>query len=192
MPEVFPSLSKVLLLDRNVVVQNDLTGLWDLDMKGKVIGAVDTCTSSEGFHRLDSLVDFSNPSIFNKLDPKAFAFAFGMNIFHLNEWCKQDLTTTYHKWFQLVGVNDLLINFERAQLLCEILLRLLVVYDTLFRFGLQFPGQKSEIMEGEACHWISSSSTTEHCLWTTGGIALEEMNLRVLLSFTAVGNSNPG
>ena len=139
LPEVFPSLSKVVLLDHDVVVQNDLTGLWDLDMKGKVIGAVETCTSSEGYHRLDSLVDFSNPNIFNKLDPKACAFAFGMNIFDLNEWRKQDLTTTYHKWFQLVCVNDiLLINFEGALLLCEVFLRLLLVYDTLFRFGFQF------------------------------------------------------
>ena len=141
LPEVFPSLSKVVLLDHDVVVQNELTGLWDLDMKGKIIGAVETCTSSEGYHRLDSLVDFSNPNIFNKLDPKACAFAFGMNIFDLNEWRKQDLTTTYHKWFQLVSVNDILINFEGAQLLCEIFLLLLVVYDNLFCFGFQFSGQ---------------------------------------------------
>jgi len=107
LPEVFPSLGKVVLLDHDVVVQNDLTGLWDLDMKGKVIGAVDTCTSSEGYHRLDSLVDFSNPSIFDKVDPKACAFAFGMNIFDLNEWRKQDLTTTYHKWFQLGKIQKL-------------------------------------------------------------------------------------
>ncbi|CAD6253363.1 unnamed protein product [Miscanthus lutarioriparius] len=107
LPEVFPSLSKVVLLDHDVVVQNDLTGLWYLDLKGKVIGAVETCTSSEGFHRLDSLVDFSNPNIFNKLDPKACAFAFGMNIFDLNEWRKQDLTTTYHKWFQLGKIQKL-------------------------------------------------------------------------------------
>uniref|UniRef100_A0A804MVJ5 Hexosyltransferase n=1 Tax=Zea mays TaxID=4577 RepID=A0A804MVJ5_MAIZE len=101
LPEVFPSLSKVLLLDHDVVVQNDLSGLWDLDMKGKVTGAVDTCTSSEGFRQLDSLIDFSNPSVFNELDPKACAFAFGMNIFDLNEWRKQGLSTTYHRWFQL-------------------------------------------------------------------------------------------
>ncbi|XP_066338309.1 probable galacturonosyltransferase 4 [Miscanthus floridulus] len=107
LPEVFPSLSKVVLLDHDVVVQNELTGLWDLDMKGKIIGAVETCTSSEGYHRLDSLVDFSNPNIFSKLDPKACAFAFGMNIFDLNEWRKQGLTETYHKWFQLGKIQKL-------------------------------------------------------------------------------------
>jgi hypothetical protein len=149
LPEVFPSLGKVVLLDHDVVVQNDLTRLWDLDMKGKVIGAVETCSSSEGYHRLDSLVDFSNPNIFNKLDPKACAFAFGMNIFDLNEWHKQGLTATYHKWFELVSVNDIiLIYFEGAQLSCEVFLRLSVVCDTLFHFGFQFSGKNSEVMEG--------------------------------------------
>uniref|UniRef100_A0A0A9DCA4 Hexosyltransferase n=1 Tax=Arundo donax TaxID=35708 RepID=A0A0A9DCA4_ARUDO len=102
LPQVFPSLSKVLLLDHDVVIQKDLSGLWDIDMMGKVIGAVETCSSGDSYHRLDSLVDFSNPSIFNKFDAKACVFAFGMNIFDLEEWRKQGLTATYHKWF-LVG-----------------------------------------------------------------------------------------
>ncbi|RLM57952.1 hypothetical protein C2845_PM18G10300 [Panicum miliaceum] len=101
LPEVFPSLSKVLLLDHDVVVQKDLSGLWNIDMKGKIIGAVETCTSGEGYHGLDSLFDFSNPSISNKFDAKACTFAFGMNIFDLNEWRKHGLTATYHKWFQV-------------------------------------------------------------------------------------------
>jgi alpha-1,4-galacturonosyltransferase len=105
LPEVFPSLSKVLLLDHDVVVQKDLSGLWDIDMKGKVIAAVETCTSGEAYHRLDSLVDFSNPSIFDKFDAKACIFAFGMNIFDLNEWRKQGLSATYRKLFQMVSVN---------------------------------------------------------------------------------------
>ncbi|TVU03068.1 hypothetical protein EJB05_51396 [Eragrostis curvula] len=101
LPEVFPSLSKVLLLDHDVVIQKDLSGLWDIDMKGKVIGAVETCTSDNGYHRLDSLVDFSNASIFNMFDPKTCVFSLGMNIFDLHEWRKQDLAATYNKWFQL-------------------------------------------------------------------------------------------
>ena len=106
LPEVFPSLSKVLLLDHDVVIQKDLSELWGIDMKGKVIGAVETCSSGEGYHRLDNLVDFSNPTIVNKFDAKACIFAFGMNIFDLNEWRKQGLTATYHKWFQVVSVNS--------------------------------------------------------------------------------------
>jgi alpha-1,4-galacturonosyltransferase len=107
LPEVFPSLSKVLLLDHDVVIQKDLNGLWDIDMKGKVIGATETCTSDDGYNRLDSLVDFSDPSIFNKFDAKACVFSFGMNMFDLNEWRKQGLTETYHKWFKVVSGRDL-------------------------------------------------------------------------------------
>ncbi|KAL6841634.1 hypothetical protein ACP4OV_028573 [Aristida adscensionis] len=101
LPEVFPSLSKVILLDHDVVVQKDLSGLWDIDMQGKVIAAVETCTSGDSYHRLDNLVDLSDQSIFNEFDAKACVFAFGMNIFDLEEWRKKGLTTTYHKWFQL-------------------------------------------------------------------------------------------
>ncbi|KAF8700110.1 hypothetical protein HU200_034473 [Digitaria exilis] len=81
--------------------KKDLSGLWDIHMKDKVMGAVEKCTFRESYHRLDSLVDFLNPTIFNKFDAKACIFAFGMNIFDLNEWRKQDLTATYHKWFQV-------------------------------------------------------------------------------------------
>jgi alpha-1,4-galacturonosyltransferase len=77
LPEVFPSLGKVLLLDHDVVIQKDLTGLWDIDMKGNVIGAVETCNSGDGYHKLDSLVDFSDPSITNKFDAKACVFHLG-------------------------------------------------------------------------------------------------------------------
>ncbi|KAK3120208.1 hypothetical protein QOZ80_9AG0683710 [Eleusine coracana subsp. coracana] len=103
LPKIFPSLSKVLLLDHDVVIQKDMSGLWDIDMKGKVIGAVETCTTgnNNSYHRLDTLIDFSNPSIFNKFDAKACVFSFGMNLFDLNEWRKQDLTATYRKWFQV-------------------------------------------------------------------------------------------
>ncbi|KAL8470798.1 hypothetical protein ACS0TY_033395 [Phlomoides rotata] len=42
LPEIFPKLDKVLFLDDDIVVQKDLTGLWSLDLKGKVIGVVET------------------------------------------------------------------------------------------------------------------------------------------------------
>ncbi|KAM3312656.1 hypothetical protein ACQJBY_032477 [Aegilops geniculata] len=100
LPEVFPSLSKVLLLDHDVVVQKDLSGLWQIDMKSKVNGALETCSSGNGYHRLDNLVKFSDPSIVNKFDAKACIYAFGMNIFDLKEWRNKGLTAAYDKWFQ--------------------------------------------------------------------------------------------
>ncbi|KAL0306045.1 UNVERIFIED_CONTAM: putative galacturonosyltransferase 4 [Sesamum radiatum] len=60
LPEIFPKLDKVLFLDDDIVVQKDLTGLWSLDLRGKVIGVVETC--GESFHRFDRYLNFSNPS----------------------------------------------------------------------------------------------------------------------------------
>lgn len=101
MPEIFPKLSKVLFLDDDVVVQKDLTGLWFLDLKGKVIGVVETC--GESFHRFDRYLNFSNPHISKNFDPRACGWAFGMNVFDLKEWKKQNITEVYHSWQNLVS-----------------------------------------------------------------------------------------
>ncbi|KAL8469284.1 hypothetical protein ACS0TY_032198 [Phlomoides rotata] len=100
LPEIFPKLDKVLFLDDDIVVQKDLTGLWSLDLKGKVIGVVETC--GESFHRFDRYLNFSNPLISKTFSPRACGWAFGMNIFDLNEWRKQNITEVYHKWQNLV------------------------------------------------------------------------------------------
>ncbi|KAL2253378.1 probable galacturonosyltransferase 4 [Sesamum indicum] len=99
LPEIFPKLNKVLFLDDDIVVQKDLTGLWSLDLKEKVIGVVETC--GESFHRFDRYLNFSNPLISRNFDPRACGWAFGMNIFDLDEWRKQNITDVYHKWQSL-------------------------------------------------------------------------------------------
>ncbi|KAK6149596.1 hypothetical protein DH2020_017121 [Rehmannia glutinosa] len=99
LPEIFPKLDKVLFLDDDIVVQKDLTGLWSLDLKGKVIGVVETC--GESFHRFDRYLNFSNPLISQSFSPRACGWAFGMNVFDLDEWRKQNITEVYHKWQNL-------------------------------------------------------------------------------------------
>ncbi|CAN4089951.1 unnamed protein product [Withania somnifera] len=99
LPEIFPKLNKVLFLDDDIVVQKDLTGLWSLDLKGKVIGVVETC--GESFHRFDRYLNFSNPLISKNFDPRACGWAFGMNIFDLKEWRRQNITEVYHSWQNL-------------------------------------------------------------------------------------------
>ncbi|KAJ6297986.1 hypothetical protein OIU76_019164 [Salix suchowensis] len=47
LPELFPSLNKVVFLDDDIVVQSDLSPLWDIDMNGKVNGAVETCRGED-------------------------------------------------------------------------------------------------------------------------------------------------
>ncbi|KAJ0434540.1 putative polygalacturonate 4-alpha-galacturonosyltransferase [Helianthus annuus] len=99
LPEIFPKLSKVVFLDDDIVVQKDLSGLWSVDLKGKVIGAVETC--GENFHRFDRYLNFSNPIIAKNFDPRACGWAYGMNVFDLDEWKKQNITDVYHSWQNL-------------------------------------------------------------------------------------------
>ncbi|XP_057509247.1 polygalacturonate 4-alpha-galacturonosyltransferase-like isoform X3 [Actinidia eriantha] len=96
LPQVYPKLDKILFLDDDIVVQKDLTGLWSVNLRGKVNGAVETCGAS--FHRFDKYLNFSNPHIARNFNPNACGWAYGMNIFDLNEWIKKDITGIYHKW----------------------------------------------------------------------------------------------
>ncbi|KVH92611.1 probable galacturonosyltransferase 9 [Cynara cardunculus var. scolymus] len=99
LPEMYPKLHRILFLDDDVVVQKDLTALWKLDMDGKVNGAVETCFGS--FHRYAQYLNFSHPLIRDKFNPKACAWAFGMNIFDLDAWRRERLTEQYHYWQDL-------------------------------------------------------------------------------------------
>ncbi|XP_068651149.1 probable galacturonosyltransferase 6 [Aristolochia californica] len=103
LPELFPKLNKIVLLDHDVVVQRDLGGLWEVDMKGNVNGAVETCGNQEFdlFPWMDVFINFSDPIAAKNFKAKACTWAFGMNMFNLQEWRRQDLTSVYHKWSEL-------------------------------------------------------------------------------------------
>ncbi|KAK9268512.1 hypothetical protein L1049_000265 [Liquidambar formosana] len=76
LPELFPSLNKVVFLDDDIVIQSDLTPLWDIDMNGKVNGAVETCRGDDKFvmsKRLKSYLNFSHPLIKKNFDPNECA-----------------------------------------------------------------------------------------------------------------------
>ncbi|KAE9460923.1 hypothetical protein C3L33_07158, partial [Rhododendron williamsianum] len=108
LPDMFPNLNKILLLDHDVVVQRDLTQLWSVNMKGKVNGAVETCQEGEpSFRRMDMFVNFSDPSIVNRFDRNSCTWAFGLNMFDLQEWRRRNLTGVYHKYLQLGYVRPL-------------------------------------------------------------------------------------
>ncbi|KAI7984369.1 Galacturonosyltransferase 8 [Camellia lanceoleosa] len=96
LPEMYPKLHRILFLDDDVVVQRDLTGLWKIDMDGKVNGAVETCFGS--FHRYAQYMNFSHPLIREKFNPKACGWAYGMNFFDLDAWRKEKCTEQYHYW----------------------------------------------------------------------------------------------
>ncbi|KAL9262458.1 putative galacturonosyltransferase 10 [Drosera capensis] len=95
-PEVYPSLKRVVFLDDDVVVQKDLSALFSLDLNGNVNGAVETCM--ETFHRYHKYLNYSHPLIRAHFDPDACGWAFGMNVFDLVEWRKRNVTGIYHYW----------------------------------------------------------------------------------------------
>ncbi|KAF5725572.1 galacturonosyltransferase 9 [Tripterygium wilfordii] len=99
LPEMYPKLHKILFLDDDVVVQKDLTQLWNINLDGKVNGAVETCFGS--FHRYGQYLNFSHPLIREKFNSKACAWAFGMNIFDLDPWRREKSTEQYHYWQNL-------------------------------------------------------------------------------------------
>lgn len=112
LPEMYPKLHKILFLDDDVVIQKDLTGLWKIDLDGKVNGAVETCFGS--FHRYAQYLNFSHPLIKERFNPKACAWAYGMNIFDLDAWRREKCTEQYHYWQNLVSVS--LLPFELIML----------------------------------------------------------------------------
>ncbi|KAE8733274.1 putative galacturonosyltransferase 12 [Hibiscus syriacus] len=110
LPELFPSLNKVVFLDDDIVIQTDLSPLWDIDMIGKVNGAVETCTGEDSFvmsKRFKSYLNFSHPLIMQNFDPNECAWAYGMNIFDLEAWRKTNISLTYYHWLEENFKSDL-------------------------------------------------------------------------------------
>lgn len=96
LPDIYPQLEKILFVDDDIVVQKDLTPLWEVNMNGNVNGAVLTCGQS--FHRYDKYLNFSHPLIASNFDPQACGWAYGMNVFDLKAWRQFDMTGIYHYW----------------------------------------------------------------------------------------------
>ncbi|XP_074311022.1 putative galacturonosyltransferase 12 [Silene latifolia] len=110
LPELFPSLNKIVFLDDDIVIQTDLSPLWDIDMNGKVNGAVETCRGGDKFvmsKRLKNYLNFSHPLIAENFDRDECAWAYGMNIFDLEAWRKTNVSHTYYHWLQQNLKSDL-------------------------------------------------------------------------------------
>ncbi|KAK3031673.1 hypothetical protein RJ639_035041 [Escallonia herrerae] len=119
LPEIFPALKKIVLLDHDVIVQRDLSGLWSVDMKDKVNGAVVTCREDEpSFRRMNMLINFSEPMVGRRFDVKACNWAFGMNLFDLQKWRRRNLTEVYHNYLQLVRNSSAYLDSYQAVIDC--------------------------------------------------------------------------
>ncbi|KAM0947995.1 putative polygalacturonate 4-alpha-galacturonosyltransferase [Dioscorea sansibarensis] len=92
LPEIFKHLKKVVVLDDDVVVQRDLSSLWNLDLEGKVIGAVEFCGV-----RLDQLKSYLRT---NQYLGSSCAWMSGLNIVDLDKWREHNVSETYQSLLQ--------------------------------------------------------------------------------------------
>lgn len=103
--QLFPNLEKVVFLDDDVVIQRDLSPLWEVDLGGKVNGAVETCKGEDSWvmsKRFRNYFNFSHPLVAKSLDPNECAWAYGMNVFDLHAWRLTNIRETYHLWLKEV------------------------------------------------------------------------------------------
>lgn len=95
----------MVFLDDDVVIQQDLAPLWEIDLAGKVNGAVETCRGEDDWvmsKRFRNYFNFSHPLVAKNLDAEECAWAYGMNIFDLTAWRKTNIRETYHSWLKEV------------------------------------------------------------------------------------------
>ncbi|KAK5804942.1 hypothetical protein PVK06_032594 [Gossypium arboreum] len=89
LPEIFKNLEKVVVLDDDVVVQQDLSTLWSLNMGQKVMGAIQICSV-----RLGQVRSYLGESNFHK---NSCTWMSGLNVIDLARWRKLGISETYWK-----------------------------------------------------------------------------------------------
>lgn len=96
LPKIFQNLGKIIVLDDDIVVQQDLSALWSLDMEGKVNAAQLFCSV-----RLGQLWSYMGE---NGLDGNSCAWMSGFNVIDLRRWRELQLTETYQRLLQEVSI----------------------------------------------------------------------------------------
>ncbi|GAB4839289.1 hypothetical protein Ancab_028816 [Ancistrocladus abbreviatus] len=113
LPEIFQTLDKVVVLDDDVVVQQDLSALWSINMEGKVNGAVELCAV-----RLGQLNSYLGNRSFRK---GSCVWMSGLNLVDLVKWRELNLTgifrglvqeNTAGRLFQAVASRASLLTFQ--------------------------------------------------------------------------------
>ncbi|KAF3329207.1 putative galacturonosyltransferase 9 [Carex littledalei] len=99
LPEIFPKLKRVILLEDDVVVQKDLAELWKVDLQGNVNGAVEMCFG--GFRRYNRYLNFTNQVVKERFSPRACAWAYGVNVFDLQSWRTERCTEQFHQYQEM-------------------------------------------------------------------------------------------
>ncbi|GJM93260.1 hypothetical protein PR202_ga09805 [Eleusine coracana subsp. coracana] len=102
LPEFFPELERVVLLDDDVVVRKDLEGLWEQDLDGNIIGAVGARRPDADGVCIDKTfgdhLNFSDPEVPSR--SSRCAWSWGVNVVDLDAWRRTNVTETYQFWLQ--------------------------------------------------------------------------------------------
>jgi alpha-1,4-galacturonosyltransferase len=101
LPDIFRKLKKVIVLDDDVVIQQDLSALWNLDMGDKVNGAVQFCSV-----RLGQLKSYLGEKGYSH---NSCAWMSGLNIINLVRWREFGITQTYKRLIKEVSSKNPLI-----------------------------------------------------------------------------------
>ncbi|OIW01435.1 hypothetical protein TanjilG_11153 [Lupinus angustifolius] len=98
LPDIFRNLNKVVVLDEDVVIQQDLSVLWNLKMGEKVNGAMQFCSV-----RLGRLRSYLGQKGFS---PNSCAWMSGLNVIDLVRWRELGLTQTYQRLINELSIQE--------------------------------------------------------------------------------------
>jgi len=87
LPDLLPSLNRVVVLDDDLIVQKDLSSLWNLDMGGKVVGAAQFCEV-----RLGQLKPYKAD---HNVNANSCVWLSGLNVIELDKWRDTGITSLY-------------------------------------------------------------------------------------------------
>ncbi|KAJ1264625.1 hypothetical protein BS78_08G014000 [Paspalum vaginatum] len=107
LPDLLPTLNRVVVLDDDLIVQKDLSSLWNLDMDRKVIGAVQFCEV-----RLGQLKPYMAEHNFNA---NSCVWLSGLNVIELDKWRDLGITSLYDQSLQKLQKDSL--TSQRFQVL---------------------------------------------------------------------------
>lgn len=99
LPDLLPSLNRVVVLDDDLIVQKDLSPLWNLDMGGKVIGAVQFCGV-----RLGQLKPYIAD---HNVDDDSCVWLSGLNVIELDKWRDTGITSLHDQSVQKLRKDSL-------------------------------------------------------------------------------------
>ncbi|KAJ3680991.1 hypothetical protein LUZ60_015480 [Juncus effusus] len=88
--EIFPNLERVVVLEDDLVVQKDLSSLFEIDLEGKTIGAVEFCRV-----KLGQIKEYLNEVNYGEIENNTCLWLSGLNVVDLKKWRENNISAKY-------------------------------------------------------------------------------------------------